>query len=61
MVETFLDYALGPHGKILADFYIKYQFPINSIVVGVAIFKIFLTKKKKADSLNPSAEPKNDC
>ncbi|OIJ12574.1 hypothetical protein BKP37_14200 [Anaerobacillus alkalilacustris] len=54
MVESFLEYGLGPHGRILADFYIQYQFPINSAVVGVTVFKLFFSRKKKNDALQPS-------
>ncbi|KIL49635.1 hypothetical protein [Jeotgalibacillus soli] len=52
MVETFVDYALGPHGRYLSELYLQYQFPINTAVVGFVIYKIFSGKRKKTASAN---------
>lgn len=50
MVESFVDYALGPHGRYLSELYLENQFLINSIVVGFALFKLF-SKKRKQESV----------
>ncbi|MDT8860850.1 hypothetical protein N0O92_11470 [Alkalihalobacillus sp. MEB130] len=52
MVEQFVDYALGPHGRFLSDFYLQYQFPINTLVVAVAVYKLFSGKRKKEAETN---------
>ena len=52
MVEHFVDYALGPHGRFLSNLYLEYQFPINTIIVGFAMFKLFSAKRKKAAETN---------
>ncbi|ERN55130.1 hypothetical protein A33I_04085 [Alkalihalophilus marmarensis DSM 21297] len=48
MVEGFVDYALGPHGRFLSEIYLQYQFPINTLIVGIATYKLFFTRKKKS-------------
>lgn len=50
MVETFVDYALGPHGRFLSELYIDNQFMINTIVVGFAMHKLFSNKGKQESS-----------
>ncbi len=52
MVEMFVDYALGPHGRYLSDLYQEHQFVVNSIVVGIALFKLFSTKRKNITASN---------
>ncbi|WP_169315495.1 hypothetical protein [Amphibacillus jilinensis] len=50
MIEALLDFALGPFGRSISQFYIDHQFLFNSIVVGSAL--IFLFRKynhKSAD------------
>ncbi|WP_161784651.1 hypothetical protein [Halalkalibacter okhensis] len=52
MVEHFVDYALGPHGRFLSDLYLQYQFPINTVIVAVAVYKLFSGKRKKTAETN---------
>jgi|UPI00031BDA24 hypothetical protein len=40
MVESFLDYILGPHGRYISGLLLKYQFPASCVVFIYAIFKI---------------------
>lgn len=47
MIESMVDYALGPHGRILSEFYMQYQFPINSAVIAFALYKLFIPKLKR--------------
>lgn len=56
MIETFVDYALGPHGRFLSDFYIKHQFPINTIIVGIAMYKLFSGKRKQESQVNTESK-----
>ncbi|WP_017729646.1 hypothetical protein [Halalkalibacterium ligniniphilum] len=56
MVETFIDYALGPHGRYLSELYLQYQFPINMVIVGFVIYKIFFGKRRKEESPSPAAQ-----
>ncbi|MBU8880646.1 hypothetical protein BGM26_16955 [Bacillus sp. FJAT-29790] len=58
MVETFVDYALGPHGRFLRDIYLNNQLPINTIIVGFAMYKLFFKKGKKEAQLTSSPETK---
>lgn len=52
MVESIVDYSLGPHGRFLSELYMQYQFPINIAIVGFAIYKLFFTKNKKPQESN---------
>lgn len=56
MVETFVDYALGPHGRFLSDLYMEHQFLINTGVVAIAISKLFSTKRNRRTAVKPIAE-----
>ncbi|MFD1407490.1 hypothetical protein ACFQ49_04885 [Kroppenstedtia eburnea] len=56
MVEHFLDYALGPYGRMLGDFYFENQVLLNSLVVGVALYKLFSKQKKKSAQPDHPAE-----
>lgn len=47
MVETFVDYALGPHGRYISELYLENQTLVNTVVVGMAIFKLFFSKRKQ--------------
>jgi hypothetical protein len=58
MIETFVDYALGPHGRFLSELYMEHQFPINTVVVGIAIYNLFFTKRKQSSSVKTRAESK---
>lgn len=58
MVETFVDYALGPHGRYLSELYKEHQFLVNTVVVGIAMFKLFFSKQKQSDSANGTVAPK---
>jgi hypothetical protein len=51
MVETFVDYALGPHGRFLSELYMENQLLVNTVVVGITIFKLFCTKRKQRVSV----------
>ncbi|UFT99600.1 hypothetical protein KO561_01075 [Radiobacillus kanasensis] len=46
MVEAFLDYALGPHGRFLSEFYTNNQNFINATVIVIALGS-FLIKKRR--------------
>ncbi|WP_179123935.1 hypothetical protein [Paraliobacillus ryukyuensis] len=46
MIEAFLDYALGPHGRVISAFYMENQMILNIIVVGCGIGTIFYKNKK---------------
>ncbi|MCR6107483.1 hypothetical protein HXA34_14340 [Salipaludibacillus agaradhaerens] len=50
MVETMLDFSLGPHGRFLSNLYNEHQLIIHTFVIGIVIgnlvFKRF--KKRKA-------------
>lgn len=58
MVETFVDYALGPHGRFLSELYMEHQFTVNTVVVGIAMYKLFFTKRKQSSSVKTTAESK---
>ncbi|MCM3411721.1 hypothetical protein ACEWK1_20695 [Metabacillus sp. YM-086] len=58
MIETFVDYALGPHGRYLSELYLDNQFLINTIVVGFACYKIFFGKRKQDPSVKSVTETK---
>lgn len=58
MIETFVDYALGPHGRFLSELYMEHQFLINTAVVGISIYNLFFTKRKKSSSVKATAESK---
>lgn len=47
MVEMFLEFSLGPHGKFLRELYREHQLIVNSIVVGVVVYQLFFRKQKK--------------
>ncbi|MCM3602601.1 hypothetical protein M3175_17855 [Robertmurraya korlensis] len=47
MVESMIDYALGPHGRFLSEYYMQYQFPINSAVFAIAVYRLTVSKLKK--------------
>ncbi|WP_339210519.1 hypothetical protein NSQ41_17615 [Aeribacillus sp. FSL K6-8210] len=46
MIESIIDFILGPYGRMVSDFYIEHQFIINSIVLAVAFYKLFKNKSK---------------
>ncbi|GGN59020.1 MULTISPECIES: hypothetical protein [Oceanobacillus] len=48
MVETMLDFMLGPMRGI-SHFYFEHQMLFNMIIVGLALYKLFFTKKNKAN------------
>ncbi|MFQ3544575.1 hypothetical protein Q7A53_10830 [Halobacillus rhizosphaerae] len=45
MVETLLDFMLGPMRGI-GDFYFEHQTIFNSVVVGLAAVKLVFSRKK---------------
>ncbi|GAB3804325.1 hypothetical protein [Virgibacillus kimchii] len=45
MMDTFLDFMLGPM-RAISDFYFEYQVIFNTIIVGLVVFKLFFGKKK---------------
>ncbi|WP_010097374.1 hypothetical protein [Ornithinibacillus scapharcae] len=45
MVETLLDFMLGPFRAISA-YYFEHQLIFNTIVIGIAIYKIYTSSKK---------------
>jgi hypothetical protein len=47
MIETFVDYALGPHGRYLSELYLDHQLLVNTIVIGIAMYKLFFSKRKQ--------------
>ncbi|CAH0345451.1 hypothetical protein [Bacillus sp. CECT 9360] len=47
MVETFLDFMLGSLRGI-SQFYFEYQVIFNSIIVGIAAYKLIFSKKSNA-------------
>lgn len=59
MVETFVDYALGPHGRFLSELYMENQLLVNTVVVGITIFKLFFTKRKQRLSVETSTASKS--
>ncbi|UJL47400.1 hypothetical protein KFZ58_05805 [Virgibacillus sp. NKC19-16] len=48
MVETMIDFMLGPFTAI-SDFYFEYQIIFNTLIVGFALYKIIFNKKKNKD------------
>ncbi|NOU83323.1 hypothetical protein GC101_31165 [Paenibacillus sp. LMG 31459] len=40
MVESFLDYSLGPYGRALGALLFKYQFPVNCAIFAFVVFSI---------------------
>lgn len=60
MVEYFLDFTLGPYGRMLGDFYFENQVWLNSLVVGVAIYKLFAKHKQKSAQPEHPAESNGD-
>lgn len=52
MVDAMLDFMLGPMRGISA-FYFEHQLIFNSIIIGIAGYKLFFNKKK--DTQNGSA------
>lgn len=46
MMEAFLDFMLGPMRSI-GNFYFENQTILNTLVVGVALYKIISNKKKR--------------
>jgi len=52
MTDTFLEFMLGPFRSI-ADFYFEYQMTFNTIIVGLALYKLVFNKKQmKNKSVN---------
>ncbi|WP_200816552.1 hypothetical protein [Halobacillus sp. Marseille-P3879] len=49
MVEALLDFMLGPMRGI-GDFYFEYQAIFNTLIVGAAIYKIYLRNKKAQET-----------
>jgi len=49
MVDGLLDFMLGPMRGISA-FYFEHQLLFNTIIIAIAVFKLFSKKKKKASS-----------
>ncbi|MEK5039836.1 hypothetical protein [Sporosarcina sp. FSL K6-3457] len=47
MMDTFLDFMLGPMRSI-GNFYFENQLILNALIVGIALYKIVSSKKKKA-------------
>ncbi|MED3716379.1 hypothetical protein P9702_12650 [Geobacillus thermodenitrificans] len=45
MIDSFLTFMLGDLRKI-TDFYIRHQLIFNSIVVGIALCRLIITKKR---------------
>lgn len=58
MVETFVDYALGPHGRFLSELYKEHQFLVNTVVVGIAMYKLFFSKQKHRDAVKATVASK---
>lgn len=46
MIEAFLDYALGPHGRAISAFYMENQMILNAIVVFAALGSLFYKNRK---------------
>lgn len=53
MTETFLDFMLGPF-RLIATFYFENQVILNTIIVGIALYKILSNKKKNRDKDRPA-------
>lgn len=53
MTETFLDFMLGPFRSI-ATFYFENQVILNTIIVGIALYKILSNKKKRTGKDRPA-------
>lgn len=49
MAEAMLDFMLGPLRGI-TDFYVEYQIYFNTLIVGLALYKILFSKKKTQKS-----------
>lgn len=50
MVQSFLDYSLGPHGRALGALLFKYQFPVNCAIfafVFCSIIRKLHTRRKE--------------
>jgi hypothetical protein len=45
MIEAFLDYALGPHGRAISNFYFENQMILNTIVVIGALSSLVFKRK----------------
>ncbi|MGM0522588.1 MAG: hypothetical protein ACQER2_00860 [Bacillota bacterium] len=45
MIEAFLDYALGPHGRAISNFYFENQMILNAVVVIGALSSMVLKRK----------------
>ncbi|SDC68621.1 hypothetical protein SAMN04488112_11369 [Melghirimyces thermohalophilus] len=45
MVNTFLDFILGPF-RAISDFYFEYQLIFNTLIVGFALYKLIFSKTK---------------
>lgn len=58
MVEAIINYALGPHGRVIADFYMKYQLPINSFVVAFGIYQAVVQRIRTANQDKSSTASK---
>ncbi len=49
MTETFLEFMLGPF-RVIATFYFENQVILNTIIVGIALYKILSNKKKRTEN-----------
>ena len=56
MVEWFVAYLQGPHGRYLSELYLENQLFVNTIVVGAAIWKLSINKRKEAGQTTAEAQ-----
>lgn len=49
MIDQFLDAMLGPFRGI-SQFYIEHQLIFNTIIVGIAIYQLYMKKKKERNA-----------
>jgi len=49
MVDVFLDIMLGPL-RVISKFYMEYQVIFNPIIVGLAVWQLFINKRKQQKS-----------
>ena len=63
IIRTVVRNSLGPHGRLLADFYLEHQLIINGLVIAFVMIKkvFFESKKKKEDNSKPASEENLNC
>lgn len=50
MIEAFLDFALGPYGRLVGEWYFENQGILNTIVVLVAVGSLIVKYRKAANT-----------